>query len=123
MSILLWILQFLLAVVFLLAGAVKAFQPYDTLAHRMPWVEEYSPNMVRIIGALEILGALGLILPGLLGTLPILTPVAAVGLAVLMALAFLRHMGRHEPGQMRFTALLLVLLLVVALGRFLLAPL
>ena len=123
MSIVLWILQILLAVVFLLAGAVKAFQSYDTLAARMPWVEDYSPTMVRVIGGLEILGALGLLLPGLLGSLPILTPVAAVGLAVIMVLAFLRHMARGENGQMGFTAVLFALLLLLAAGRFLLAPL
>ena len=123
MSIVLWILQILLAVVFLLAGAVKAFQSYDTLASRMPWVEDYSPNMVRIIGGLEILGALGLLLPGLLGFLPILTPLAAVGLAVIMVLAFLRHMARGENGQMGFTAVLFALLLLLAVGRFLIAPL
>ncbi len=123
MSIVLWILQILLAVVFLLAGAVKAFQSYDTLAARMPWVEDYSPTMVRVIGGLEILGALGLLLPGLLGSLPILTPVAAVGLAVIMVLAFLRHMARGENGQMGFTAVLFALLLLLAVGRFLLAPL
>jgi len=122
-SIVLWILQILLAVVFLLAGAVKAFQSYDTLAARMPWVEDYSPTMVRVIGGLEILGALGLLLPGLLGSLPILTPVAAVGLAVIMVLAFLRHMARGENGQMGFTAVLFALLLLLAVGRFLLAPL
>ena len=123
MSIVLWILQILLAIVFLLAGAVKAFQSYDTLASRMPWVEDYSPTMVRVIGGLEILGALGLLLPGLLGSLPILTPVAAVGLAVIMVLAFLRHMARGENGQMGFTAVLFALLLLLAAGRFLLAPL
>ena len=123
MSIVLWILQILLAIVFLLAGAVKAFQSYDTLASRMPWVEDYSPNMVRTIGGLEILGALGLLLPGLLGFLPILTPLAAVGLAVIMVLAFLRHMARGENGQMGFTAVLFALLLLLAVGRFLIAPL
>ena len=55
MSILLWVLQILLAVMFVLAGAMKAFQPYDTMARRMPWVEDYSPGTVRAIGALEIL--------------------------------------------------------------------
>ncbi len=122
MSILLWLLQIVLAVIFLLAGGIKIFQHYDTLAARMPWVEDYSPGMVRGIGALEVLGALGLILPGILGMLPILTPLAAVGLAVIMLLAFLRHMRRGESGQMGLTAILFAVLLLVALGRFLFAP-
>jgi uncharacterized membrane protein len=121
-SLLLWILQIVLAVVFLLAGGVKAFQSYDTLADRMPWVEDYSPNTVRIIGALEILGAIGLILPGLLGMLTILTPAAAIGLAVLMLLAIVKHIGRREQGQVIFTGALLVLLVIVAWGRVAWAP-
>lgn len=122
MSIVLWILQILLAVMFVLAGAMKAFQPYDTMARRMPWVEDYSPSMVRGIGALEILGGLGLILPGLFGILTVLTPLAAIGLAVIMALATFHHLRRHESGQMVFTIALLVVLLFVAWGRFSLAP-
>lgn len=123
MSILLWVLQILLAVMFVLAGAMKAFQPYDTMARRMPWVEDYSPGTVRAIGALEILGGLGLVLPALFGVLVVLTPLAAVGLAILMALATYHHLRRHESGQVVLTVVLLMVLLFVAWGRFSLAPL
>lgn len=122
MSIVLWILQFLLAVMFVLAGVMKAVQPYDTMARRMPWVEDYSPGMVRGIGVLEVLGGLGLVLPSLLGIMPVLTPLAALGLAVIMALATFHHLRRRETGQMIFTIALLVLLVFVAWGRFSLAP-
>jgi uncharacterized membrane protein YphA (DoxX/SURF4 family) len=123
MSIVLWILQFVLAITFVLTGLVKVLQPYEVLADRMAWVQDYSPGLVRGIGALEILGAIGLVLPALLGVLPILTPLAAAGLAVIMALAVLHHLRSHERGQVLFTAALLILLVIVAWGRFSLAPL
>ncbi|MDA2986631.1 MAG: DoxX family protein [Candidatus Nanopelagicales bacterium] len=123
MSIVLWILQFVLAIAFVLTGLVKVLQPYEVLADRMAWVQDYSPGLVRGIGALEILGGIGLVLPALLGVLPILTPLAAAGLAVIMALAVLHHLRSHERGQVLFTAALLILLIIVAWGRFSLAPL
>jgi uncharacterized membrane protein YphA (DoxX/SURF4 family) len=123
MSLLLWILQILLAIMFLAAGAMKAFQPYETMARRMPWVEDYSPGTVRTIGALEILGGLGLVLPAVFGILVVLTPLASIGLAVIMVLATIHHLRRRETGQMVFTIVLLLVLLFVAWGRFSLAPL
>ena len=123
MSIVLWILQFVLAIAFVLTGLVKVLQPYEVLADRMAWVQDYSPGLVRGIGALEILGGIGLVLPALLGVLPILTPLAAAGLAVIMALAVLHHLRSHERGQVLFTAALLILLVIVAWGRFSLATL
>jgi uncharacterized membrane protein YphA (DoxX/SURF4 family) len=123
MSLLLWILQILLAIMFLAAGAMKAFQPYETMARRMPWVEDYSPGTVRTIGALENLGGLGLVLPAVFGILVVLTPLASIGLAVIMVLATIHHLRRRETGQMVFTIVLLLVLLFVAWGRFSLAPL
>lgn len=123
MSLLLWILQILLALAFLGAGVMKTAQPYDTMAARLPWVQDYTPGMVRLIGLLEILGAVGLVLPAALGIWPVLTPIAAVGLAIIMVLATVHHARRRESGQVVFTLVLLVLLLFVAWGRFSLAPL
>ena len=122
MSIVLWILQILLAVVFILAGAVKVARPYDELANRMPWAADYSHNAVRGIGAAEILGGIGLVLPGLLGFVPVLTVVSALGLALIMALAAWRHFRTGERGQLLFTGGLFILLIVVAWGRFSVAP-
>ncbi len=123
MSIILWIVQILLALAFLGAGVMKAAQPYETMAARLPWVEDYAPGMVRLIGLLEILGAVGLVLPAALGIWPALTPLAASGLAIIMVLATVHHARRRESGQMVFTLVLLALLLFVAWGRFSLAPL
>ena len=65
MNTALWIVQALLAIAFLMAGAMKTFQPKEKLAEKMGWVEDFSQGQIRTIGILEILGALGLILPAL----------------------------------------------------------
>src|SRR6266851_1621018 len=79
MNIALWIVQILLALAFAMAGIMKVTQPIDRLETRMGWVKDVGPRGVRLIGSLEILGAIGLILPAVTGILPWLTPVAAVG--------------------------------------------
>lgn len=118
MNILLWVLQILLALMFAAAGGMKATQPKDKLAGQLKWVEDYPAMAVRLIGISELLGALGLILPAATHIAPILTPIAAIALAVVMALAINTHRRRHEPSGMILTAVLLVLLAIVAWGRF-----
>lgn len=76
----LWVLQALLALLFLLAGGVKLVLPIETLTKQMALPGQF----VRFSGAAEVLGALGLILPGLLGIRPGLTPLAAAGLVIIM---------------------------------------
>ena len=118
MNAALWVVQGVLAVMFLMAGVLKATQPKDRLVKQLPWVEDFSAGTVRFIGAMELLGAIGLILPALTGVAVILTPLAATGLAVLMLLAVLTHIRRREPGAVAFTAVLLLAAVVVAWGRF-----
>jgi uncharacterized membrane protein YphA (DoxX/SURF4 family) len=118
MNIALWIVQILLAIAFLMAGAMKAMRPKETLAERMAWVEDFSQNQVRGIGILEALGAIGLVLPALTGILPILTPLAAVGLVLTMIGAIITHIRRGENSLIVAPAILLVLAAFVAYGRF-----
>lgn len=73
---------------------------------------------MRLIGVAELAAALGLILPAATGIAPMLTPVAATGLVVVMVLAAITHARRKEPGAIAFNAVLLVLASVVAWGRF-----
>jgi uncharacterized membrane protein YphA (DoxX/SURF4 family) len=121
MSIALWIVQGLLAVAFLGAGATKLSQPKEKLLKNMPWVEDFSQPAVRLIGAAEVLGAIGVVLPALTGVLPWLTPLAALGLVLLMVGAALTHLRRKEYGNVAINAVLLVLAAFVAYGRFFLA--
>ncbi|MBE8523970.1 DoxX family protein [Amycolatopsis sp. H6(2020)] len=118
MNIFLWIVQAVLAAMFGMAGVMKATQPKDKLADRLPWVADFSPATVRFIGVVELAGALGLILPAATGIAPILTPLAATGLAGTMLLAALTHARRKEPAAIAFNAVLLALVTVVAWGRF-----
>src|SRR3954451_24759528 len=118
MNVFLWIFQAILAAAFALAGVQKSTQPKEKLVSRLPWVEDFSQGTVRFIGSMELLGPLGLILPAATGIAPILTPIAATGLAVMMVLAAATHIRRKESSAVVFNLVLFVLAAVVAWGRF-----
>ena len=125
MNIALWIAQILLALAFLAAGFMKATQPIDKLQERMEWVKSLNPpTLVRVIGTLEILGAIGLILPALTGILPWLTPVAAGGLVLTMIGAIALHVSRKDaPSHLVTNIVLLLLAAFVIYGRAVAVPL
>lgn len=119
MNIALWITAGLLAAVFLAAGAMKLTQPKEKLAASgMGYVEDFSAGTIKIIGTLEILAAIGLILPAALDILPILVPLAAVGLTLLMVGAVITHIRRKEAQVIVVNLALLALAVFVAWGRF-----
>ena len=120
MNLTLWIIAGLLAAVFLVAGANKLFIPQEKLA-KAPgagWVLEFSAGFVKALGAVEILGAVGLILPALLDIAPILVPLAAVGLALIMVGAAIETFRRHEFKHVLLNLIYLALAAFVAWGRF-----
>ncbi|MET7539602.1 DoxX family protein [Streptomyces sp. NPDC005507] len=118
MNVFLWIVQAVLAAMFAMAGVMKSTQPKAKLAEKLPWVSEFSPATVRFIGIVELAAALGLILPAATGIAPVLTPLAATGLAVVMLLAAITHARRKEPSAIAFNTVLLVLAALVVWGRF-----
>jgi uncharacterized membrane protein YphA (DoxX/SURF4 family) len=119
METLLWILQALLAAVFLITGLTKLTQPRVRMAAgAMEWAADVTDNQFRAIGAVEVLGAIGLILPGALDVAPMLTPIAAVGLAATMVVAVVTHARRGEMSRIPAPLILLVMALVVAVARF-----
>ena len=122
MGIALWAVQVLVAAAFLAAGATKLSQPKEKLVKNMAWVEDFSQGTVRLIGALEVLGAIGVVVPALTGIVPWLTPLAALGLVLLMIGAALTHLRRTEYGNIAMNAVLLVLAAFVAYGRFFILP-
>ena len=122
MTVLLWLAQILLALAFLAAGVMHAFR-YEQARGQMPWVSAIPRGQVRIIGFFEILGAIGLILPAVTGVLPWLTPLAAVGLALMMTFAIVFHVTRGEGRNAAGNALLLAVAVFVAVGRYVIAPL
>ena len=107
---------------FLAAGATKLRQPKEKLAKNMAWVEDFSQPAVRLIGTVEVLGAIGVVLPALTGILPWLTPLAALGLVLTMIGAALTHLRRTEYGGIVVNAVLLILAAFVAYGRFFVLP-
>ncbi len=121
MNIAIWVAQVLLAVQFALVGQMHAFQ-HERGVERLKWPAAVGKRLMFFIGICELLGAVGVILPALTGVLPWLTPVAAVGLAVIMILAIIFHIPRREYPNIGLNAFLLVLAAFVAYGRFVLAP-
>jgi uncharacterized membrane protein YphA (DoxX/SURF4 family) len=118
MNVFLWIVQAILAALFAMSGLAKVAQPKDKLVGRYPWMHDFSQAMVRFIGVMEVLGAIGLIVPAATGIAPVLTPVAAAGLAILSIVAAVVHIRRKEPSGVAITAVLVVLAALVAWGRF-----
>lgn len=120
MNVVLWILQGILALLFLFSGSTKLLQPKSKLAEdpRMGWTNDFSQQTIKLIGAAEVLGALGLILPGITGIAEILTPLAASGLTVIMIGATVTHIRRGEKQVWPMTIVIGVLAAVVAILRF-----
>jgi len=118
-DVVLWVLAGILAAAFLGAGVMKVSRSKEALKKAgMAWVDDFSPGMVRLIGALEILAAIGLILPAALDVAPVFVPLAAAGLVVMMVGAVVVHVRRKEVQTMAPAVILLVIAVVVAWGRF-----
>ncbi|WP_329070916.1 DoxX family protein [Amycolatopsis sp. NBC_01480] len=121
MNIALWIVQVFLAAVYLAAGGLKVVRPRERLVAtgNLDWMKDSSDAGVKAVGLVEILGALGVVLPWLTGIAPILTPIAAVGLVVVQIGALRVHLVRNERRPLPANVLLLLLAAFVAAGRFL----
>jgi uncharacterized membrane protein YphA (DoxX/SURF4 family) len=118
MDIVIWVIQWVLALAFIAAGLMKAVRPIDKLAERMEWVRTSKPATVRFIGVAEVMGGLGLVLPMLTGIAVVLTPVAAVALALVMLLAAITHFRSNDAKGAAPSIVLMVLTLIVAIARF-----
>ncbi|HEY4751983.1 MAG TPA: DoxX family protein [Candidatus Limnocylindrales bacterium] len=118
MNVVLWIVAGLLAVAFLMVGLMKMTRPKAQLAESgLEWTEDFSPRTVKLIGTLELLAAIGLVIPAVTGIAPVLVPMAAIGLVVLMIGAIAVHIRRHEARMIVGNLVLLVLAALVAWGR------
>lgn len=120
MNITLWIIQSVLALAFVGAGGTKLAKDRAALLtdKRMGWANEFSSSQIKLIGLAEVFGGIGLILPLAIGIMPVLTPLAAAGLAVLMGGAATTHLRRKESAVV--PAILALLSAGVAVGRFVL---
>ena len=119
----LWAAQALLGLAFGFAGIFKSTAPIAELTQKMVWPGAMPEAMVRFIGVSELLGAVGLILPGVTKLKPQLTPLAACGLALIMLLAAAFHLNRGELSALPVNAVLGGIAAFIAWGRFRKVPL
>ncbi len=123
MNIGLWVAQALLAIAYLAAGATKLFTPIDALGAMMTYVPTMPELFIRFVGLMEILGAIGLILPSLTRIMPVLTPAAAVGLSIVQVAAIILHATRGETAMsLPVNLVLLALSVFIIWGRTKKAP-
>ena len=115
MDVVLWILQILLAVAFVVSGLGKFADLGPRFREQQAYREDFSPAQLRAIGAVEVLGGAGVVLPWATGIAPILTPLAAAGLGLLMIGAALVHRRRKEG--MAVNLVLLAMAAIVVAGR------
>lgn len=115
-----WIVQGLLAVAMLGAGAMKLTKSKDELkaSGNMDWTEDFPEGQIKGIGALEVIAALGLVLPAALDIAPDLVGIAAVGVVMLMLGAAATHLRRGEGKAVPINVVLLALAAFVAVMRF-----
>lgn len=118
MNALLWICQIILAIVYVVSGTQKSTQSKERMiATGQTGVRDYPIGFIRFIATCELLGATGLVLPRALNVLPILTPIAAIGLGIIMIGAARAHTRLHEPRNVAINVALITLLVFVAIGR------
>jgi uncharacterized membrane protein YphA (DoxX/SURF4 family) len=117
-NVLLWIFAALLAAMFLTAGLMKMTRPKEKLVTIMEWAKPVPEGQLKALGAVEVLGAIGLILPRALNIAPVLTPLAAVGCAIVMFGATIVHTRMKDYKGLGMPVVLLILAIIVAAGRF-----
>jgi hypothetical protein len=118
MNVALWIVQSLLAALFLGSAYCKGLWSRERLVQSgQTGVRDVSYPLLRFIAFAELFGAVGLVLPWALGVAPVLTPLAAIGLGIIMVLAAGVHARLREPGNVAKTIALLAACLFVAVGR------
>ena len=119
MDVALWVVAAVLAVAFAGAGVLKLVKSKQELAASgLAWTDDFSQESIKAIGAIEIVGAVGLIAPAATGIAPVLVPLAATGLAITMLGAAAVHLRRKEAPLIVVNAVLLALAAFVAWGRF-----
>ena len=120
MDVVAWIFAGILAAVFLAAGLSKLLTPYEKLTANpsMAWASDFTPAQIKLIASFEVLGAIGVVVPWLTDTAEWLSPVAAVGLAVVMVGAIVTHARRGEKQQVVINVVILAIAVVTAVLRF-----
>ena len=118
MDIAVWVVSWVLAVGFVVGGVLRVvLAPAQLERFGWGWAKDI-PRLVKVVGVFEVAGGLGLVLPVLTGVLPILTPIAACALALVMALAVGFHVRRRDWRSMPVNIVFFALCVFVAVARF-----
>ena len=118
LNIMLWVFQVLIAIFFLMGGVYNLSQPIDVLAAKMSYVNHFPIWAVKLIAISEILGGIGVILPSMIRIKPMLTPLAAFGLTLVMVFATIYHVTHGEAYESPMTIILGAITIVIAWGRY-----
>ena len=120
MNLALWIIAGLLAAVFAIGGISKLIIPKEKVAtmHGGAWVDDFSDRAFKALGVVDLLAAVGLILPAALDIAPVLVPLAAVGVVLLMVGAVIVRLRHGSPKAVVVDVTYLALAALVAWGRF-----
>jgi uncharacterized membrane protein YphA (DoxX/SURF4 family) len=118
LHIALWVAQLLLAASLIWAATMKLFQPVEKLSAMWPWVGQVSGALVKVTGIVDLLGGIGLILPSLLRIKPQFTPIAAIGMMVLMVCASIFHIVRGEASSIGANIVFAGMAAFIAWGRW-----
>jgi len=118
MNLALWIVAIVLATIFVASGLMKLLVHKDKLvASGQGWAQDYSPSAIRLIGIVEVLGAVGLIVPAVTRIAPILVPSAAIGLILVMIGAARVNARRNETRYIAVNVAIMLLAAFVVWGR------
>ncbi len=119
-NLLAWVMTLPVAAIFVMAGSFKLTTPRSELLKnaQMGWIDNFGAVQVKVLGALEVLGAIGVVVPWAFGIMPVLTPLAAAGLGVMMLGAMVVHGLRREWGILPVNLVLATLPFGVAAMRF-----
>lgn len=117
MNVVVWIASGLLAAMFLMAGSMKLLKSKEEIVSGQEWAESFPAGLIKLIGVAEIVGAAGLILPGVFEIATWLVPAAAIGLAVVMVGAAVTHLRHKEYPNIAVNLVLLALAVFVAVTR------
>ncbi|MRS62818.1 DoxX family protein [Larkinella terrae] len=122
LHIALWVAQILIAASFSWAAYLKLFQPIAELSRMWPWTAQIPPELVKLTGVFDFLGAVGILLPSLLRIRPGLTPITAIAIVVQMICAGIFHISRGEAAGIAPNIVFALLAAFVAWGRSRKAP-
>jgi hypothetical protein len=120
--LMLWAAQVVLAASLIWGGAMKLFYPLEKLSAMWPWTGQISTVLLKLTGMIDLLAAIGLIVPALIRIKPKLTPIAASGVVILMVCASIFHITRNEASVIGGNVFFAVTAAFVAWGRFSKAP-